>query len=100
MDILCPYCGKEQDIEHDGGYGYEENEVHKQQCGECDKYFTYTTSISFYYDAEKADCLNGDEHNFFPTKTYPKQYSLMRCEDCGEERIPTTEEMTKILNNE
>lgn len=61
-DIKCPYCGKEQNIDHDDGYGYEEGVTHQQQCRRCGKNFVYTTHISFDYEASKADCLNDGEH--------------------------------------
>lgn len=60
-DINCPYCGEGIEINHDDGYGYEEDEVFQQECGKCGMNFTYTTSISFYYSAEKAPCLNGEK---------------------------------------
>lgn len=56
-DVECPYCGEGQEINHDDGYGYEEDRRHEQQCGSCEKHFVFTTSISFYYEAEKADYL-------------------------------------------
>jgi len=62
-DVECPYCGKPQEINHDDGYGYEEDEPHNQECGDCGKVFAFTTSISFYYDAYQADCLNDGEHD-------------------------------------
>ena len=49
-DVKCPYCGLEQSINHDDGYGYEENEDHEQTCKKCDKPFIFTTTISFSYD--------------------------------------------------
>lgn len=96
-DVNCPYCDAEQDINHDDGVGYEENVRHEQQCNACGKTFTYTTSISFYYEAEKADCLNGGEHDFHPTTTYPKEFTMMECSMCDESRKPNEEEMRKIL---
>src|SRR3990167_9792249 len=96
-DIKCPYCNAEQEINHDDGRGYEEDVRHEQQCGECDKYFTFTTSVLYYYDAEKADCLNGAEHDFHPNRTYPKEYTKMFCSTCEETRKPTDEEMKVIL---
>jgi hypothetical protein len=95
-DVECPYCGKGQDINHDDGYGYHEEVTHQQQCGHCDKTFTYTTSISFYYEAEKADCLNDGEHNWVPTMTTPKYFTKMRCTMCDEERTPTEEEKIRL----
>jgi len=91
-DISCPYCGKDQDINHDDGYGYQEGVIYNQQCGHCDKYFTFETSISFYYDVGKADCLNGGPHDFYAVVTVPKEYTMMRCRMCGEYREPTANE--------
>ena|ERR1035437_1616298 len=98
-DINCPYCDSPQEINHDDGYGYEQDELHQQQCGNCEKYFTFTTSISYYYSVEKADCLNDDKHNFKPTHTAPVECTQMRCTMCGEERKPTEIEMVEILNS-
>lgn len=95
-DIECPYCGDWLDINHDDGYGYEEDRVFQQHCGNCDKYFTYTTSIYFNYNAEQADCLNGGEHDFKPTTTRPKYFTKMRCSMCDEQRDPTLEEREKF----
>lgn len=95
-DLECPYCETAQDINHDDGYGYEENEIYQQQCIMCDKYFTFTTSISFYYEAAKADCLNDAPHNFKTTHTYPITFTRMRCVDCGEERAMTEEEKINL----
>ena len=97
-DINCPYCGAEQYIDHVDGNGYGEDEKHQQQCSNCEKTFVYTTTISFYYDADKAECLNGGEHDFQPTHTSPREYTMMRCAMCDEERKPTNDEMSKILN--
>jgi len=32
--VNCPYCGAEQEICHDDGYGYEEDVLHQQECSE------------------------------------------------------------------
>ena len=85
-DVECPYCGAEVEINHDDGYGYEEDKIHEQQCGECDKTFVYQTSIHFSHEASKADCLNGGEHKYKRTSTYPPEFARMQCEDCGHER--------------
>jgi len=49
-DVKCPYCGNYQEINHDDGYGYDEGLEHEQNCGNCDKYFKFITSISFNYE--------------------------------------------------
>lgn len=96
-DIECPYCGKGQEINHDDGYGYSEDETFNQECSDCDKTFVFTTSISFSYNAEKAECLNGGEHDYKPQTTYPKRYTRMECQMCGDTRKPTDVEMEEIL---
>lgn len=97
-DVECPYCNKGQEINHDDGYGYKEDEVYQQQCDDCGKYFTYTTSIIFHYNTEKADCLNGGEHDYVRRITCPREYTMMYCTMCDDERKPTEDEMKEILN--
>jgi Zn finger protein HypA/HybF involved in hydrogenase expression len=86
MDLECPYCEKELDINHDDGFGYEEGIKHQIECPHCEKSFVFQTSISFYYEPEKADCLNGNKHNYQLTHTAPKEFSKMRCSMCDDER--------------
>jgi hypothetical protein len=99
-DVECPYCEKGQEINHDDGYGYEEGETYQQECDDCGKNFTYTTSIVYYYESYKADCLNGGEHRWERTHTYPKEFTKMECLMCNERRNPTPEELSKILKND
>ena len=96
-DVNCPYCEEPQEICHDDGYGYEEGQTHQQECADCNKTFTFTTSISFYYEAEKAACLNGGEHDYKPMTTYPKEFTKMACSMCDDRREPTESEMKDIL---
>ena len=91
-DVNCPYCDSEQEINHDDGRGYTEGVLEQQECSNCNKVFVYTTSISFYHDAEKADCLNDGKHDYKPTNTYPRQFAKMECSMCGDSRTPTEDE--------
>ena len=91
-DVKCPYCGNYQQINHDDGYGYEEDETHQQNCQSCDKVFVYTTSILYCYDAAKADCLNGANHKYTLSNTHPKEWSQMICEGCNDGRELTNDE--------
>lgn len=91
-DINCPYCDAEIDINHDDGYGYEEDVLHDQECPKCEKSFVFNTSISYNYYPEKADCLNDGNHNYEITLTHPKCCAKMRCTMCDEERELTVEE--------
>lgn len=97
-DVECPYCGKEQEICHDDGYGLEEDGQYEQQCGDCKKVFSYTTSILILHTATKADCLNGAPHKYEPTTTYPKEYTRMHCPDCGNTRSCSEEELAQVLS--
>ena len=85
----CPYCDSKIEINHDDGYGYEEDEIHNQQCKCCGKRFVYTTTIVRYYALEHADCLNDGEHCFEQVIGSPKEFYTghKRCSVCGEEKI-------------
>ncbi len=97
-DVRCPYCTAELNINHDDGYGYDENEIYQQGCGACGRVFTYTTSIIFSYDVATASCLNDEsDHDYKPTVTSPVEYTRMICSMCGEERAPTDDEMDLIV---
>ena len=98
-DVECPYCNNWQEINHDDGYGYEEYTVHNQECGNCDKTFAFYTSISFYYESFKADCLNGSEHNFEVQCCAPREFTKMVCVDCDEKRKPTEKELEIIMSD-
>jgi hypothetical protein len=95
-DLECPYCGKEQDVNHDDGFGYEENEAHEMECSFCDKTFVFQTSISYHYTPSKADCLNDGNHKYEPTVTAPREFTKMRCTMCGDERELTDNERTNL----
>lgn len=97
-DVKCPYCFVEQEICHDDGYGYEEDRLHEQQCNNCNRYYTFTTAISFSYESFKADCLNDGKHNYKSSTTIPKEFTMMECSTCDLSRKPTNEEMKIILN--
>lgn len=96
-DIKCPYCGQEQEVCHDDGDNYAEDETHQMGCSTCENYFVFTTSISFDYHPAKADCLNYGEHDWRPSNTFPKQCTSMICRDCDERRNPTADEMQEIM---
>jgi hypothetical protein len=88
---ICPYCNAEIEINHDGGYGYEEGQTYQQECSKCGKTFVYETYVSYSYTLEKAECLNDGEHDYQETCTYPKVFGRMRCTMCGDE-IPLPED--------
>ena len=76
-DVKCPYCKTEQEINHDDGYGYEEDLEHEQCCVECGKEFNFTTSISYHYSVE---CKEGD-HVMVPFgDRWPNMYECKNCD--------------------
>lgn len=99
-DIECPYCGTPQEINHDDGYGYEEDKRHEQQCGRCEKHFVFTTSIHFSYEAEKAPCLNEGSHDMRPVTHYPRCFpEWKRCCYCDHEVRGTYVENNKVSHD-
>lgn len=97
MDLNCPYCDAELEICHDDGFGYEEGIKHQMDCDNCNKTFVFETSISFDFEPEKADCLNGLPHVWKAQTCYPREFALMECSGCGEIRKPTETEKKEIL---
>ena len=84
-DVKCPYCGADNEINHDDGKGLDEDVLHRQSCQSCDRTFTFTTSISFYYEAYAAPCIDGnEEHEWEETKTLPRCCRRLECSVCGE----------------
>jgi len=95
-DVDCPYCDADLEIDHDGGYGYSEDETYEQECMKCGKTFVYTTSINYSYEAETAPCLNGEKHKFEIVTIYPHKFSYKRCSFCGEKQELTDDEWMSI----
>lgn len=76
-DVKCPYCGSEQEINHDDGYGYDEGDEYEQDCPACNKTFKFTTFISFSYAVE---CQEGD-HDMQPFgDKWPDMYKCSKCD--------------------
>lgn len=91
--VRCPYCDAKQEICHDDGCGYSEDQKHQQECVECDKLFIFETTIVLSYEASKADCLNGGRHDWQPTFTVPIERTRGYCTICHEERPATPHDM-------
>lgn len=91
-DFECPYCGEDQEVNHDDGAGYAEDVAHEHWCRACDKRFVFHTFISLSYEAKAADCLNDGNHDWRPTHTIPKSATRLQCRMCDEARFPSDEE--------
>lgn len=77
-DVICPYCGKEQEINHDDGYGYEDGEDYEQECVECEKTFKFTTSILFCYSV----CCESEEDHDYEQATTKGCEHIWSCTKC------------------
>lgn len=49
-DVKCPHCGYEQNIDHDGGIGWTDDEEFDQFCEECEEEFTCQTFVTYSYE--------------------------------------------------
>jgi hypothetical protein len=85
-DVYCPYCDHSQDINHDDGYGFQEDEIYQQECDKCSRTFAYNTSIMYSHEAWKAPCLNTGKHKWSLTNTHPSCFKKWECEYCSEEK--------------
>lgn len=92
----CPYCNADVEIDHDGGYGYDQDVMHFQECDDCGKVFSFYTMVHNSYSLHKADCQNDGEHKWKPTMTVPVDCTRMICTECEEERKPTVSEWEVI----
>lgn len=79
-DATCPYCGADQEINHDDGYGYEEDVAYEQECPGCEKTFVFFTQVSFTYDVR----CQPEDHKFKNSTPLTPDYE--QCERCGAAR--------------
>ena len=80
-DVKCPYCGTDQEINHDDGYGYEEDDHHEQDCVSCDKEFKFTTSIIYCYSVYCQD----DDHDM--RQAIIDDPDFFMCEKCDHSEL-------------
>lgn len=100
-EITCPYCDHEYDLCHDDGAFYNnDGEREKEECPECHKVFMVSSSMSWDFEAEKADCLNGGEHKWRQQRGGPPEHFIGRfeCEDCDEEEHRDEEGRKKAMS--
>ena len=91
-EIECPYCEHAYDLNHDDGAFYNNGEREATECPNCEKKFLVYSSMSWDFDAEKADCLNDGNHQWVKEhskpniETYPDLAARERCETCDKKR--------------
>ena len=92
--IICPYCGEEN--EDSWEFGDSEDE---QECYECGKYFSWERHTSVSYTS-KADCeLNGEQHNYNedPDFVSDKDGKSWYCTICGMMKFEPSEAFKKEM---
>jgi hypothetical protein len=84
MTIECPYCKAEQPAPDDCD---DPSVNYQHECGECGKSFIFTVDYTKDFYPEKADCLNGGEHDYKQIKGCPSEYFIgrKRCSMCDDE---------------
>lgn len=95
-DLECPYCGHEQDVCHDDGFGYAEDRRHEVRCEGCGKKYVFTTAVSFAYYPSEAECLNDGNHAWKAPNTVPRRYSRWQCQHCDATKPMTPEELARL----
>lgn len=84
--VKCPYCDELVTIDHDDGFGYDQDVKHETKCSNCEFFFVFTTYILFHYESHKADCLNGGSHNMQSVTHLPFDWpNWKRCNNCDYE---------------
>jgi len=53
-DIICPYCGYRYEADFESDYCYNEGD-YEEQCPECEKTFTISTSVSITYNTTRKE---------------------------------------------
>ncbi len=88
-EITCPYCEHSYDLNHDDGAFYDEEHRTEEECPKCEKKFMVSSSISWNFEGEKADCLNDGNHKWekeYSLKHYPEFQDREICRQCDEKR--------------
>lgn len=76
----CPYCHKQQWIDHAGGYGVAEGRVWGQQCA-CGKEFRYMTEIVYTTFCQDEDHVLEPWEGHKPGIYMCKNCIYVKCED-------------------
>lgn len=99
-DVQCPYCEKYQEVCHDDGQGYEEGLDHEMSCVDCDREFTFETSISYDYEAKKIPCT-GDHNLVLDSfdESLVIEHVQFTCTNCSFERFLTDSEREKYATD-
>ncbi len=98
-EIECPYCEKSFDLCHDDGAYLSESSREEAECEHCGKCFMVSSSVSWYFEGEKADCLNGGEHDWQQSGGAPVEHFIGRfyCTQCDRKEYRDEEGREKAM---
>jgi len=98
VDVTCPYCDYEFEIELEDELDGDQFDVN---CQSCDKSFYATLNISYSTTTDKCDCLNDAEHDFSIEHEWRIEFGVVYCqkENCSE-KIIFDEELLKSYKEE
>ena len=95
MEMECPYCHHEYDLNHDDGAFYDESDSTEEECPACEKKFLVWGSCHWNWEPTIAECLNDGNHTWqkrYNPKHYPDLIRKEECRYCGERRTLPKEE--------
>lgn len=84
-DLYCPYC--DDNLGNHVDDCHEPDEEYEHQCPKCEKNFIFTIDYYPSFSSNKADCLNGGEHDYRVITGFPREYFInkRRCHMCSKE---------------
>lgn len=87
-DVFCPYCSHSFDIDASDPIYYDEDERIPTECPSCYKKMLVRPVVTYEYEAEEADCLNGSPHDWsewfrsYPVENFTKWLASRNCYSC------------------
>jgi len=77
VSVNCPYCKAEQEINHGGGYGLDEDKYYECKCTSCGEVFSFESFVSVTYNVY---CVDG-KHEMEPLGgIYSDTWKCKNCE--------------------
>lgn len=93
-DCECPYCHKDMEEPDEC---YDQDRIYEHECPHCEKAFVFTVSYIKCYHTDTADCLNGKDHDYQPTRTYPVEFTKLECSMCGDEKSMPEDQLQQLI---
>ena len=65
---------------------FEPGQLYEEECPHCGKTFVFEVDYTRDYYTKQAVCLNGGEHDYQKTRTFPPEAARLKCSMCGDEK--------------